>query len=42
MDEITKNTDMISDAIIRVQEITQENEKNIANLTVDISRFKIS
>lgn len=41
MDEITKNSDEISAAIIRVQEIAQENEENIDALTADISRFKI-
>ncbi len=41
MDEITKNSDEISAAIIRVQEIAEENEENIDALTSDISRFKI-
>jgi len=41
MDDMTQNVDEISSAIIRVQEITEENKENIGALSIDIRRFKV-
>ncbi|MDR0443842.1 MAG: methyl-accepting chemotaxis protein [Treponema sp.] len=41
MDEMTQNADQISDAIVRVREISQENKENINLLGTEIARFKV-
>ncbi|MDR0473754.1 MAG: methyl-accepting chemotaxis protein [Treponema sp.] len=41
MDEITQSSDGISNAITRVQEISEENKENIGALSVEIRKFKL-
>ncbi|MCL2792325.1 MAG: methyl-accepting chemotaxis protein [Spirochaetaceae bacterium] len=41
MDSMTQNAGEISEAITRVQEISEENKENIIALSGDISRFKV-
>ncbi|MCL1837237.1 MAG: methyl-accepting chemotaxis protein [Treponema sp.] len=41
MDGMMQNMEMITQAITRVVEISQENSENISSLTTDIGRFKV-
>ncbi|MCL1812534.1 MAG: methyl-accepting chemotaxis protein [Treponema sp.] len=41
MDDMTQNAEMITSAVTRVLEISQENKENISSLTSDIGRFKV-
>jgi methyl-accepting chemotaxis protein len=41
MDDMTQNMEMITSAVTRVLEISQENKENISSLSSDIARFKV-
>ncbi|MCL2209920.1 MAG: methyl-accepting chemotaxis protein [Treponema sp.] len=41
MDEMSEGAEKIVDTMIRVQEITEENNENIGSLNVEVSRFKV-
>ena len=41
MDDMTQSAEMITNAVTRVQEISEENQSSISSLSAEISRFKV-